>query len=288
MKKIKAAAIVFLLLAGAATLPLLSQQDHGLLLEGDRTYAPPFEKGELMRFEISWKPVFFFPAFKAGTLTLDIRESTFRGKPTYLITAVAESGGTLARVAGFDVRDEFESEIDRKNFRSYRMVQRTRQGDKKKNLELIFDYQRDKTRVREVDLSTDPPKETRNEEVDGISGPAIDMLSVFYVVRLPSLEPGDRFLINLADKGKFQKVAVRAEKYDEVDTPLGEFDTIKLSTQGGIFSNGGDFHIWYDQDDVRAPVKFETDVKFGKVYGSISKLQSGSKVRGLIKSSPAD
>lgn len=272
-----------LFLAGLL-LPLQASRDqYRPLLDGSQVSSVPFQEGEELRYEVNWKPLFFFPAFKAGEVTLQIEEVEFWQRPAYRISAWAISDGLLSRVAGVEVRNYFESTVDRRDFRSYRMLTQTRQNREKKDLELTFDYEQDQILVREVDLAADPPRKIRDEVIRGIPGPLVDVLSVFYAARLRTFQPSDRYTLYLNDKGKVQEVRILAEKREKVDTPIGEYPAVKLTTVGGLFSGGGDFRIWYSRDPLRVPVKFEAEVKFGKVYGKLIRLSTPRMSRGILR-----
>lgn len=255
-----------------------------LLREG-LTYSIPFQPGETLVYEVNWKPVFFFPAFKVGELNLDVKKSTYREKEAFKISALAVSNGALSRVAGLDVRDYFESIIDGESFRSYRVLKQTREGDRKRDVEILFNYNLDQTHVLETDVGLNPPKKIRDEIISGIPGPLTDILSVFYVARLRNLEVGDNYVIYLSDNGKHEKVQVKVQKKEKIGTPIGRFETLKITTVGGLFREGGDFRIWYSQDNLRVPVRFEADVNFGKVYGHLLQMQTEGMVRGRVKTS---
>ncbi len=273
-----------LLIAVAAGLaPVFTKQAPRHLLDFEDQYSVPFREGEKLVYEVNWKPLFLIPAFKAGELSLNLTNSQYRKTPTYTISARAVSDGLLSSIAGLQVRDYFESIIDRDDFRSYRFLKQTREGSRKRDVEVLFNYSGDYLLVRETDVAKNPPQELRNEKVEGLLGPLTDILSVFYVARVRDMAPGEEYFIYLSDDGKSRKVVTTVDKNETVHTNLGNFKAIKLSTKGGLFKNGGGFRIWYSQDEFRIPVKFEADVSFGKVYGELIQMEAGSVSRGLIR-----
>lgn len=277
------AGIAVLLVGVAAFSQPAAPNAYRDFFDSEKFLRTPFQEGEKLAYEVNWKPLFAMPAFKAGEVTMSVEESRLSGLETYKITAWAVSTGTLANVAGFDVRNYFESYIDRRDYRSYRMFQKIRQGTKKRNLELTFDYENNQTIISETDESSSPPRSLRRKIAKGIPAPAADVLSVFYVGRVRSAQVGDRFQLYLNEKGDFKKVLVVAEKKETITTPVGDFPTLKLSTTGGLFKNGGEFRIWYSTDRLRVPVKFEADVKVGKVYGDLIRLESSRQTRSVIR-----
>ena len=243
----------------------------------------PFEDGERLHYEVRWKPVFFLPSFKAGELNLSIRESDYQERPAYTISASVISDGVLSSVAGLAIKDYLESTIDRHDFRSYRILRRLRQNKRRRDLEVFFDYAQHLIRVREINLQSDPPKEVRDETNPGIPGPVADALSVFYVARLRALHPGEEYFIYFSENGKIDQIRVEVEKRQKVETDIGSFDSVKIQTVSNLFKGGGRFRIWYSTDSLRLPVKFEASVKFGKVSGKITRLETPGVSRYVIQ-----
>ncbi len=253
------------------------------LLGDPGNYSVPFREGESLRFEINWKPLFLIPAFKAGELALSIKDSRYNERPVYTISGATSSAGLLDSVASLRVRDRFESNIDHETFQSYRLLRQTRRNERKRDLEVLFDYPNDSILLREFNTEVEPPLEIRNEETQGIPGPVSDILSIFYVARLRSFRPGDSYLIHLNDRGKIKPVTIQVQAKEEVLTDIGSFDSVRISTVGGLFSNGGDLLIWYSTGPLRIPVQFEAEVKLGKVYGKIIGLETPQMTRSVIQ-----
>jgi hypothetical protein len=254
------------------------------LLDGSTPYRAPFQAGEKLRYEVNWKPLFASPAFKAGELAFTVKRSRYRKRPAWTIIMEAVSAGRLAEVAKISVRNRFESIVDARNFHSYRIFRKHREGKRKRDLLSVFDYRRDTAFFRDLDVSRNPPRELHNLTSDGIPGPVTDLISAVYVVRLQRLEDASRYRAHLADRGKFKELLVRVEEREKVELRIGAFDTVRLRVEGGILSQGRTLRVWYSRDPLRVPVKFEAQVKFGRVYGELIGLEAGAVGRGLIRS----
>ncbi len=254
------------------------------LLDRDTLYRAPFQAGEKLRYEVNWKPLFASPAFKAGELDFTVKRSRYRKRPAWTITMEAVSAGRLVEVAKISVRNRFESIVDARNFHSYRIFRKHREGKRKRDLLSVFDYRRNTAHFRDLDVSRDPPRELHNRTSDGIPGPVTDLLSAIYVVRLHRLEDASRYRAHLADRGKFKEMLVRVEEREKIKLRIGAFDTVRLRVEGGILSKGRTLRVWYSRDPLRVPVKFEAEVKFGRVYGELIGLEAGAVGRGLIRS----
>ena len=263
-------------------LPAGPETPRPLLDRGTR-YSAPFQAGEKLRYEVNWKPLFASPAFKAGELTFTVKRSRYRKRPAWTINMEAVSAGRLVEVAKISVRNRFESIVDARNFHSYRIFREHREGKRKRDLLSVFDYRSDTAFFRDLDVSSDPPRELHNRSSDGIPGPVTDLLSAIYVARLHRLEEASRYRAHLADRGKFKEMLVRVEKTERVELRIGAFDTVRLRVEGGILSKGRTLRVWYSRDSLRVPVKFEAEVKFGRVYGELIGLEAGAVGRGLIR-----
>ncbi len=260
------------------------QSNSRPLLVANRVLANlPFSEGEELVYEINWKPIFLFPAFKAGELRMSVRKDSYQDSPAFKISAWASSGGLLKSVAKLDVRDYFESIIDGRDLKSHRFLHRKRQNQTRRDLEITFDYGEKLQFIREVDVSQDPPRQLRDEVRRSIPETVVDTLSVFYAARFTALQPGSLYRIHLSDGGTIKDVAIRVERRERINIAMGRFDAVRISTEGQLFRGGGEFRIWYSTDDLRIPLKFEADVKFGKVYGQILQLQSRHLTRSVIR-----
>ena len=266
----------------AMIIEVASQNDPLPLLSEKQDYSVPFQEGETLRYEVNWKPLFLIPAFKAGELTFKIHESEYKEQPTYTISASAFSDGLLSSISGLEVRDYFESNIDRESFRSYRLLRQVRQNKRKRDLEVFFEYEDNTIQVHETNLAMDPPEEV-HKTFEGIPGPITDILSVFYVARLHQMEPGQEYLLHLSERGEAKRVRIQVQQYEKVQTAIGEYDSVRISTVGGLFRDGGDFRIWYSKDQLRFPVRFEAEVKFGKVYGTVIGVETPQMSRTVIQ-----
>ena len=224
-----------------------------------------------------------FPAFKAGELSFSIEKSEYLNRPTYTISARAQSEGLLSSVAGMEIRDYFESTVDRLDFRSYRLFRQVRQTKRRRDLEVLFDYDCDCTRIRETNLEVEPAEQLRDDRIDKLPGPVADILSVFYAARLRSMKAGQTYFTHLSEGGKPRQVNFKVEGKEEVLTELGPFEAVKITTVGGLLRGGGDFRIWFSTNSLRVPVKFEADAKIGKVYGKIIGLETPREIRSVIR-----
>lgn len=266
---------------------LQAARDPMPLLDGGSRLKAPFQGGEQLEYAVFWEPPLLVRALignvRAGDIHLKVAESRYQGRDTFTLTADAETRGII-RSRFMEVDNRFESIIDRTDFRSYGLTKTIRQGERtRKDITSKIDYAADRTVVEKVDLRKNPPGR-EVETFHGIPGPLADVLSVFYAARLRVMEPGDRFVVHLVDETEPTSVEVEVLKREQLKTMLGKFQTVQISTAGGIFKGGGNFRVWYSTDDLRIPVKFQADAAIGSVYGEIAAIETQRMSRSVIRS----
>jgi hypothetical protein len=268
--------LVFLAAPGVAQNPM--QDTSPRLLPGP----PPFESGEEVLYVVNFKPLSILPAIRAGELEMGIQTTTYQEKEAYRISAEVTSGGLFRSLMGIDVHDRLESIMDR-DYRSLYFLYQVRRGKKKRDQVTHFDYERASARFVETDLSGDQPRVTRNRLMRDIPDRVSDFCSVFYAARVVELVEGKEYTLSLHDNGRIKKLTARVEAQERIKIDVGRFDTVKVTTTGGFFRGGGNLQIWYTLDDLRIPVKFEADAKYGRVYGHMIRLQTPRLIKNRIR-----
>ena len=251
--------------------------------ESLRVPAKVFPLGETLVYEVRWDApawVFFMPTISAGEMTFRFQEKlNYQGVPAYRITADAISSGFLPRITGISVQDSFESIVDAQEFCSFRMIKKTREGKRQRDIFLTFDRKNGKGHFSAYDVSKQPPVELKNEEVKNIPACVQDLLSAIYHTRLRDLKIGENYPLTISDNGVVKEVEVRVKKRETVESAAGTFSALKVETVsvfGGLFKSGGSLLVWVSDDDYKIPVKFEAKVKIGKLFGSIKKMQGAN------------
>ena len=169
--------------------------------ESLRVPAKVFPLGETLVYEVRWDApawVFFMPTISAGEMTFRFQEKlNYQGVPAYRITAEAISSGFLPRITGISVQDSFESIVDAQEFCSFRMIKKTREGKRQRDIFLTFDRKNGKGHFSAYDVSKQPPVELKNEEVKNIPACVQDLLSAIYHTRLRDLKIGEQVIVGV-------------------------------------------------------------------------------------------
>lgn len=231
--------------------------------------------GETLVYEVRWDPpawLFFIPTISAGEMTLRFEKGVDDGgKPIFRITADAVSAGILPRLTGITVKDHFESLVAAEGFCPNRFTKITREGRRHRDAVLTFDQQARRGRYLAYDAGQTPPRELKNEELEDLPPCVQDFLSAIYRTRLRGLRVGESYPLHVSDNGVVKEVDIRAVRRERVEAIAGTWSAIRIDTVsvGGLFKGGGSFVLWFSDDGARIPVKYEAQVKFGKLFGTI-------------------
>jgi hypothetical protein len=243
-----------------------------------------FPPGETLVYEVKWDPppwMFFFPTMTAGQITLRCQKYfEYHESPAFLFSATAVSSGFLPKVTGLTVNDYFESIVEQKNFCSMRMYKKTQEG--KRNFEMTQTFNPGQTTGHLVisDGSKNPPKVTRDEEIQGLPDCVQDLVSVVYHNRLRPMQVGGRYPVVISETGKIKTLEIVVRKRETLPTLLGTIPTLLIEGQsqpGMLFRDGGQVLIWVTDDQRKIPVRYEIKVKLGRVFGDLIKQEQTAK-----------
>ena len=253
----------------------------------------PFVPGEKLIYRIEWNPpwyLFFLPTMDAGEVALGIEgETTYEGKKAFRIVFHARSSGSLAKLAGLNVDDRFEFTTDRETLCTFKVAKKELEGKRKREITVIYYPEKKQLHIRELDLAHQPAKLLRDEFVNGIPVCVKDLFSALYWVRRNELGAATRHRLVVGDNARVKEVEVRVEKVEILQTPEGKLESLKISTVavlGGLFKDGGQFSFWLTADRRKLPVRFEVQVKLGKVIGTLKAMENVGAVRKPNSVSP--
>ena len=208
-----------------------------------------FPHGQTLHYTAEWR------FWDAGMATVRIERV---GSQEHVI-GTADSSGVVALL--FRVQDRFNSYFDAKTLCSAKVMKHTEEGSHRRDTVITFDYSRHKAVLEEHNLKTNEQKRTEND----IPGCVTDVVSgILYVASLP-LQQGANYSFPLNDGGKTVTVQAHVEGKEQVKTPAGTFQTIRVGPEGdyGILKNHGRVWIWYTDDAQHLPVQIRAKLFWG-------------------------
>jgi hypothetical protein len=253
----------------------------------------PVGVGETLTYRVEWSPpwyLFFLPNMEAGEVRLALMDANGgSGRKALKIDFTARSSGTLARMAGVNVDDHFQSYVDPETLCTFSVSKRIREGKRKRNVEVEYFASANRLRIRQVNTAVDPPKVDRDEYVDEVPACVRDIFAALYDTRRRELKPGAAHRLLVGDDDKVKQVEAKIEKRETVKVPFGRFEAWKVETKalfGGLFKDGGQFLVWMTADEQKVPIKFEVKVKLGKVTGELTSLDTAAESVAEDRSRP--
>lgn len=217
-----------------------------------------FPAGQTLVYTAEWR------VFNAGTATLRLEQT---GQEAHVFGA-ADAAGTVALL--YHVRDRYESFFNTASLCSKSLSKKMEEGLRRVNADIAFDYQRGKAVLDQKNLKKGDSKHAEND----IPVCVTDLLSAFYIVGSLPLQPGKTFSIPLNDGGKTVTVDVHAEEREQVKTPAGTFNTIRLQPDvpSGVLKGKGKIWIWY-AEDLRMPVRLRGHLFWGTVTFTLQRIE---------------
>ena len=211
----------------------------------------PFPARQTLTFAVDWR------VFTAGTAVFHLEQQGTEEK----ITATADTVGGVTML--FPVVDRFQSGFDTKTGCSTGFSKQIQEGRRKVSSDLTFDYGQGKQHQMEKNLV----KGTQKEQTAAIPACVTDSLSgIFYAATQPMVV-GQNFGFPLADAMRTVTVVMKVEGKEEIKTPAGTFQTIRVqpTAEEGVVRNRGTIHVWYTDDPRHMPVQIRARLFWGTI-----------------------
>lgn len=259
--------------------PALIREQEEAPVGNGRVAIEPFPIGERLVYAVEWDPPWYFfllPHIKAGDAELWLAEETsFKGCPAYRISFKALASGTLVKLVGLTVDDEFVFHSEPGTFCTFSASSKIREGKRKRQVDVEYLRETRQLHIRELDESVTPSTVKKDEVKEDIPPCVQDPFSALYFFRTSPLAAGYSRTSMLANDDKIREVHSRVDKQEDITVPAGKFAAWKVETvalMGGLFKEGGQFRVWISADDKKLPVQFEVKVKLGRVLGRLKEV----------------
>jgi hypothetical protein len=209
-----------------------------------------FPYGQTLHYQGDWR------FFNAGVATLRID----RAGAQQHVSATADSTGVVTML--YRVQDRFNTYIDAKSLCSMKVLKHSEEGSHERETTVTYDYPRGKAVLEERNLRDGTQKKVDND----IPGCVTDFISgIFYISSLP-LQVGSTYTFPLNDGGKTVTAQAYVEGKEQIKTPAGTFDTVRVGPSGdsgALLKNRGRVWIWYSDDGRHLPIQMRAKLLWG-------------------------
>lgn len=252
------------LLAGAAhgqifsSKPAAPQKPIPVLTPPQAGFAYP--QKQTLSFTVDWR------VFTAGTAVFHLETVNDQLK----VSATANTGGAVHML--FPVVDTFQSGFDTKTGCSTGFSKQIAEGRRKIASELTFDYAKGKQLQHERNLV----KGTATQKEANIPACVTEVLSAIFYAQSQPMVVGQTVDFPLADSMRTVTVSMKVESKEEIKTPAGVFQTVKVEPMAdeGIVKNRGHIWVWYTDDARHIPVQIQAKLFWGTITFHLQTLEN--------------
>ena len=220
------------------------------------TLQPPiagyaFPARQTLTFTVDWR------VFTGGTAVFHLEQQGDQMK----IAATADTVGAVNML--FPVTDRFQSTMDTKTGCSVGFSKQTQEGRRKISSDLTFDSAAGKQTQVEKNLV----KGTQKTQTTSIPACVTDSLSAIFYTASQKLVVGQDVGFPLGDAMRTVTVTMKVEAKEEIRTPAGTFQTVRVqpTADEGVVKNRGNIWIWYTDDARHMPVQIRARLFWGTI-----------------------
>jgi Protein of unknown function (DUF3108) len=210
-----------------------------------------FPARQTLNYAVDWR------VFPAGVVAFHLEPDGNMQR----ISVTADTVGAVNLI--FRVSDRFQSSFNRTTGCSDSFSKQIVEGRRQVNSDLKFDYGNGKAIYTEKNLVSGIAK----RQESNIPSCVTDSLSsIFYAASQP-MTVGQSFELSLGDTMKTVRVTMKVEGREEVETPAGKFQTLRVepTADAGVVKNRGNIWIWYTDDDKHIPVQMRARFFWGTI-----------------------
>jgi hypothetical protein len=229
------------------------------------TLEPPmagysFPDHQTLTFTVDWR------VFTGGIAVFHLEQQGDQLK----VSATADTVGAVNML--FPVVDRFQSSLDTKTGCSAEFSKQTQEGRRKISSDLIFDAATGKQTQVEKNLV----KGTQKTVTSPIPACVTDSLSAIFYAASQRLTVGQDVSFPLADAMRTVTVTMKVEAHEEIKTPAGTFQTVRVqpTADEGVVKNRGNIWIWYTDDARHMPVQIRARLFWGTITFHLQSVEA--------------
>jgi len=206
-----------------------------------------FPAKQTLSYAVDWR------VFPAGIATIHVEQA---GALQHIV-ASGESTGAVNLL--FRVNDRFESYFNRTTGCSANFAKQLQEG--RRQIVSTLKFENGKQVLDEKNLVSG----TSKTQEAMIPACVTDLMSAMFYGASQPLQPGASFHMPVADAMRVVDVTMKAEAREQVVTPAGTFQTLRVQpiADAGVVKNRGNIWIWYTDDDHRMPVQMRARLFWG-------------------------
>lgn len=219
-----------------------------------------FPAKQTLNYAVDWR------VFPAGIVAFHLEADGDMQR----ITVTADTVGAVNLL--FRVSDRFQSSFNRTTGCSESFSKQIIEGRRQVNGDLKLNYPEHKAIYTEKNLVSGISK----HQESAIPSCVTDSLSAIFYAASQPMTVGQSFQMPLGDAMKTIPVTMKMEGHEEVQTPAGKFQTLRVepTADAGVVKNRGNIWIWYTDDDKHMPVQMRARFFWGTITFRLTSVDS--------------
>jgi hypothetical protein len=227
------------------------------------TLQPPvagyvFPEHQTLTFTVDWR------VFTGGTAVFHLE----RQGDQMRVTATADTVGAVNML--FPVVDRFQSAMNTRTGCSEGFWKQVQEGRRRVSSDLTFEA------GKQTETERNLVKGTQKQMTSSIPACVTDSLSGIFYAASQRMTVGQDFGFPLADAMRTVTVTMKVEAREEIKTPAGTFQTVRVqpTAEEGVVKNRGNIWIWYTDDARHMPVQIRARLFWGTITFHLQSVEA--------------
>jgi hypothetical protein len=219
-----------------------------------------YEVGEWFKFRIHYGLV------TAGYATLEVKEAVRDNKKVFHTVGMGRTTGITKMF--FNVKDDYQSFIDKDSSKPYQFLRKINEGGYTKNEEGFFNQNRNTVLIKN--------NEDKTERTFSVTENVQDILSSFYYLRnhpnVDKLKIGESIPIDMFFDNEIVKFKLKFAGRETISTKFGNVKAMifrPLVQSGRVFKEEESVTVWVTDDENKMPLRIKASLAIGSLKADL-------------------
>ncbi len=218
-----------------------------------------YKEGEFLKYRIH------YGLLNAGFATLEVKNTTYEGKPHFHVIGEGSSSGAVR--AFYKVDDRYESYINQATDKPSKFIRKISEGGYERDQVFTFDHNKKIVTIND--------KLRQKVTYKDFNGSVQDLLSAFYYLRnydTDGLRTGDFINVDIFMTDETYKFKLKVLGRETMNTKFGNIKVIKIRPyvqSGRIFKESESVTMWVTDDKNHIPVQIKAELTVGSLKADL-------------------
>lgn len=232
-----------------------------------------YQSGEMLKYRIH------YGLLNAGFATLEVKSTTYDGKPHYHVKGEGSSSGAVR--AFYKVDDLYETYIDKATNKPSKFIRKISEGGYTRDQVITFDHKDKTAKIND--------RKAQKVSYKEFSGNVQDLISAFYYLRnleTDDLKTGDFMNVDILMADETYKFRLKILGRETMKTKFGKIKCIKIRPyvqSGRIFKESESVTMWVTDDANHIPVQLKAELMVGSLKAELHSYKNVKNTLNFTK-----